>query len=186
MALGILGSSEMTIKQIATAATIAATLLTLAGCVSLSKPEPVPTAAGGETSPPWHAPAASDQLADDSLPWDSHADAVAVGEAAMAAFLDRSLPADKWWEAFQTYLTVEGRYVWEGTDPRNIPATEMTAPPTTIGTPTSTRVQLSVPTDAGVYEMTLTRKAAVGSAPGPWKVFELRPPSQTNLSQKTP
>lgn len=152
----------------------AAIIVTLTGC---SAPEPAasPTPSPSATST-WHAPAAT---ADNSLQWDEHIAAVDAGTAAMAAFLDHSLPADQWWEVFAVYLTSDAKYVWQGTDPRNIPATKITGAVSVLGEPTATRVQLSVPTDAGVYEVTVVRHVAEGSEPGPWQIFTLTPPTST-------
>lgn len=154
----------------ATAITMALAFL-LCGC-SAAEPEATPTPQA-TTSAEWHAPAAS---ADDSLAWEDNVEAVTAATTAMTAFIDHSLPAEQWWTAFEVHLTPEAKYAWLGTDPRTIPATEITGAATVSGDPASTRVHLSVPTDAGIYELTLTRRVSEGSAPGPWLIYTLNPP----------
>ena len=158
-------------RIIAAVGTVALVTL-LAGC-SNSHPDPSPTPTISST---WHAPA---RTADNTLQWDEHVDAIEDATEAMTAFIDHSLPAAEWWIAFEPYLTSEAKYVWRGTDPRNIPATQLTGAATVVGEATATRVELSVPTDAGIYQLTVIRHVSEGSEPGPWLVFTLVPPTST-------
>lgn len=157
-----------------TRTTIALTILLAVGITGCAAPapEPTPTVTPSPEST-WHAPAATP---DNSLKWEDSAVSLDAATTAMTAFVDHSLPAEAWWEAFEQYLTPEAKYVWLGTDPRNIPATAITGALTIVGESTATRVTISVPTDAGTYELMLTRHVSSGSAPGPWRVFSLTPP----------
>lgn len=103
-------------------------------------------------------------------------DAIAVADKAMGAFVQRELPYDEWWKNFSPYLSPDGTYAFEYTDPRNVPASKVTGSGQVSAAPSATSITVLVPTDIGQYQVTLDRRVEDGTPPGPWLVDNLTPP----------
>lgn len=83
--------------------------------------------------------------------------ALDTGKQVMSLFARRDVSADQWWTDLAPYLTPKATQAYKYTDPRNVPPTKITGNPTL--TPASTPLvgRVSVPTDAGVYLVILSR-----------------------------
>ena len=88
------------------------------------------------------------------------------------AFVDRDGPAKQWWKAFRVHLTPSAIVAFEGTDPRVIPATEVTDSGRVSSYPDGTSASVLVDTDAGQYQVGLVRE----SLEHPWMVDRIAPP----------
>ncbi|RDH95053.1 hypothetical protein DEU32_11418 [Curtobacterium sp. AG1037] len=94
----------------------------------------------------------------------------------MTAFVQRDQPYDAWWKNLSPYLTPDGVYAFEYTDPQNVPASKVTGPGQVSAAPSATSITVLVPTDIGQYQVVLDRRAEDGTEPGPWLVDNLTPP----------
>jgi len=147
----------------------AATALT--GCVDHGL-SPAPTSSNYLPSMPPTAPVDDGKVA--AAPEagaDSQRDAIAAATKAMQTFAQPQLSADKWWAQMLPLLSQQGGVAYEGTDPSQIPVHQVTGVGTAL--PGSTEVSLIVqlPTDAGPYNITLTRP----DVSAPWLADRIRP-----------
>lgn len=143
-----------------------AAFLILAGCSS--------TPASSQSTPPASSTAlttADPDLADDVeeyvdeplLPllatWDEDAEQLALSRATgfVKTYLRPDLDNLTWFPAISGFLSPFARdsYAWIDVD--NIPAATITADASVTGEPTGTRVTVAVPTDAGIFTVTLVR-----------------------------
>ncbi len=162
-------------QRLSTAAAAAGLALLLAGCVP-SSPEPNPTTAptpdnslpstaptqpfdDGEVTPAPEAGAASQE------------DAIAAATKVMEAFARPPLNADEWWRAMLPLLSQQGAHAYEGTDPAEIPATTVSGAGQILEGSTEVLLIVQVPTDAGPYNIILTRP----DASSPWLTERIRP-----------
>lgn len=162
-------------QRFSTAAAALAAVALLAGCVPVA-PEPSPSVApttdhglpstaptqpidDGEVTPAPEAGGSSQQ------------DAIAAATKAMETFARPQLGADEWWRAMLPLLSQRGAHAYEGTDPAQIPATTVTGPGQILEGSTEVLLIVEIPTDAGLYNITLTRPAPSS----PWLAERIRP-----------
>lgn len=135
--------------------------VTLAGCVSPS-PEAQPTLkpTSSATSTP-NPDGPSDAVeTPPSLPAagsEASGSAIAAAENVMTLFARPSLDAQAWIDGLYPFLTEAAGFAYEGTDPSNVPCSQVTGAGTVTGEPTEYAVIVQVPTDAGLYNISLTR-----------------------------
>lgn len=100
-------------------------------------------------------------------------DAQAAAAAAMQAFARHDLPTHLWWAGLAPLLSPTAVQAYQGVDPANVPAHQVTGvayPTGDTGTPYLARA--AVPTDAGDYVVLLSRTGQ-GQR---WLVERLTPP----------
>lgn len=159
----------------------------MTGCAS---PAAAPTGAAATSVPPPRAatgtyPTATPGAIDDdtletitaapSPTWDasSRTTAATAAEAAMRTFARPSLSAQSWWRALAPLLTQQARQDYSYVDPASIPARRVTGAARILPTGSGYAAEAQVPTDAGVYTLTLTR-----TGPGaPWLTSRFTPPA---------
>lgn len=140
-------------------------VLTLAGCVAPS----------GGTADPSNAPSGSptvtstnpvnpsppvDDATVEPVPEageDSQATAIAAAEKAVTAFARPDLPYQQWIDGLYPYLTQTGAAAYEDTDPTRIPVHQVTGAGTILPASTEVALIVQVPTDAGPYNVSLSR-----------------------------
>jgi len=83
--------------------------------------------------------------------------ALDTGKQVMTLFARRDVSADQWWNDLATYLTPKAAQAYRYTDPRNVPPTKITNSPTLTPASTALVARVSVPTDAGVYLVIMSR-----------------------------
>ncbi len=108
--------------------------------------------------------------------WDaaSRAGVVEAAQAAMTAFARPGLEFEAWWGELAPLLTQQGQQDYAYVDPANVPATTVTGAGSLVDDTSAYAAGVEVPTDAGVYTLTLTRT----DAHGPWLVARFTPPAQ--------
>ena len=94
-----------------------------------------------------------------TLRLDGAARAAAVADAAqvMRLFVRRSVPADRWWRDLVPYLSPQTAQDFRHTDPARVPASRVTGPGVVLTDSVPLVARVSVPTDAGVYLLVLSR-----------------------------
>jgi hypothetical protein len=152
-------------RKTATALILAiATVTTLTGCIDQGlKPRTSPTAtlpAGLPSTAPTAPVDAGEVTAAPEAAGDSQQRAIAAAAKVMQTFAQPQLSADDWWAQMLPLLSQQGGVAYQGTDPSQIPVHQVTGAGTVL--PDSTEVSLIVqlPTDAGLYNIILTRPAA--------------------------
>ncbi len=157
------------------AAAAAAILALLTGCVPAPPSQAPPAAPSAEATAPSPGSTAS---ADDAevVPAPEAADssrqeAIAAATKVMEAFARPQMDADEWWRAMLPLLSQKGAYAYEGTDPAQIPVTEVTGAGIILDGSTEVLLIVEVPTDAGPYNVTLTRP----DSSSPWLAERIRP-----------
>lgn len=162
-------------QRLSAAAAAALLALTLGGCVDAG-PSPAPTS----PAPTDHGLPSTDptQPIDDGevIPAPeagetSQQDAIAAAAKVMETFARPHLAADEWWTAMLPLLSQQGAHAYEGTNPAEIPATTVTGAGTLLEGSTEVSLIVQVPTDAGPYNITLTRR----DANSPWLAERIRP-----------
>jgi hypothetical protein len=164
------------VRKTATVLVLAiATFATLTGCADQGDaPSPSATStlqAGLPSTAPTAPVDAGKVTAAPEATGDSQQKAIAAAAKVMQAFAQPQLSADQWWAQMLPLLSQQGGVAYEGTDPSQIPAHQVTGAGTVL--PDSTEVSLIVqlPTDAGLYSVTLTRP----DASSPWLADRIRP-----------
>lgn len=99
--------------------------------------------------------------------------AVAVNGAveALTAFARPGLGYDEWWAGVLSRLSEQAGVAYEMTDPSLIPVHTITGPGTVHAGSTELSLIVQIPTDDGVYNVTMTRS----SPDGPWLADRIRP-----------
>lgn len=98
--------------------------------------------------------------------------ALDTGKQVMTLFARREVSADQWWTDLAPYLTPKATQAYKYTDPRNVPPTKITGNLTLTPASTPLVARVSVPTDAGVYLVILSR---VEESPQ-WLADRIMPP----------
>ncbi len=164
-------------KRVAAAAVPLLTALTLAGCVG--------TAGGPGTATPSSSPSVTstnpanptppvDNATADPVPeagTDSQAAAIDTAEKAVAAFARPDLSYDEWINGLYPYLTQAGAAAYEDTDPARVPVRQVTGAGTILPASTEVALIVQVPTDAGPYNVSLSRP----STDAAWLADRIRP-----------
>lgn len=152
-------------------ASVVVASIVLTGCASPTASQDVsPTA---PSSPSTSAPPVGGTEGD-LLPTTSpeaETDAADAAQRVVETFGQPELTADAWMDAMYPVLSQKGATAYLGTDPANIPVTGVTGEPTVLTGLTATYALVEVPTNAGIYTVTLTRDDA-GS---PWLAERIRP-----------
>jgi hypothetical protein len=152
------------------AAVIALSSAALVGCTSShSSPQPAsssPVAAStAAATPSGTLPADNDTVQPaPTAGTTSQASAVDVAVKLMTAYARPDRTADAWLAGLDPYLTQTGAAAYEGTDPAQVPVSKVTGSGTVMAAATVYALNVSVPTNKGVYVVALTRT----STTAPW------------------
>lgn len=134
-----------------------------------------PTAAGEGSPAPTAAQDDDTTVTGDALSQARTAAAqVAVDTAAI--FARKDLPYDAWWQLLAPHLTEQAQQAYQYTDPVNVPIHGVTGTPAPLEETWTNNGRISVPTDAGVYEVRLFRPDTASS----WLVWDIVPPDRQN------
>jgi hypothetical protein len=154
-----------------------AAAIALTGCVpqpsTSTEPTPqatTPTPTASTSSP---APVHDDgevTAVDEASP-ESQRDAARAAEAAVAALARRDLDYQTWWTQLLPHLSQQAGVAYEGTDPTQIPVHAVTGPGTVLPGSTELSLIVQIPTDVGLYNVTLTR----ANTSAPWLADRIRP-----------
>ena len=87
----------------------------------------------------------------------SRASAIERGQKVMSLFARRNVPATQWQADLAPYLTPQAATAYQYVDPANVPPTKITGPVTLTPASTQLVARVSVPTDAGVYLVIMSR-----------------------------
>ena len=157
-----------------------AALLTLSGCVpgtNTSELTPSPSTSATASARPTDGPN-PEPPEDDAVvipvpdaSGTSQADAIAAAEAVVAAFGQPTLAYQDWINGLYPLMTQTGAAAYEDTDPQNVPVRQRTAGGTILDGSTEVALIVQVPTDAGLYNVSLSRS----SAEAPWLADRIRP-----------
>ena len=101
----------------------------------------------------------------------SQAAAIAAAENAVATFARPELPYQEWIDGLYPYLSQTGAAAYEDTDPARIPVHQVTGSGTIRPASTEVALIVQVPTDAGLYNVSLSRP----NAESPWLADRIRP-----------
>lgn len=104
-------------------------------------------------------------------------------EASSASAADRALdaltlfarpqtPRGQWWSELEPLLSEQARTDYLGVDPAQVPVTKVTGPPKVVDLDTAMLAIVHIPTDAGLYAVTLSRS----DEDPDWRVESLVPP----------
>ena len=102
---------------------------------------------------------------------DSQTAAVAAAEKVVRTFAQPALDAHTWITNLYPLLTQAGAAAYEDTDPATIPIHAVTGPGIVLDSPTDVALIVQLPTDAGPYTVSLSRK----NPTGPWLADRIRP-----------
>lgn len=97
--------------------------------------------------------------------------AVTAAEKVVSVYAQPTLTADEWAQQMTPLLSQSGAVAYEGQDPTTIPATRVTGDGTIVDGATDVALNVLVPTDAGEYNVALSR---TGDG-APWLANEIRP-----------
>jgi len=148
----------------------AAAIIALTGCVPAGPVGPTPAPTLPSTSPTETIDDGEVIDAPTADP-DSQSSAVATAEAAVAAYARPDLSPAAWYDGLLPHLSQRGADAYLGTDPSTIPATRVTGDGTVLEGSTEVLLIVTVPTDAGTYNVTMTRSDATR----PWLAERIRP-----------
>lgn len=164
---------KKTTRNVAALALSTGMVISLAGC-TLFGGEPTGSDVAAPTSTEQPAPGQSAPTTA-STPRTDAASVAAV--EAMTAYVQHHDDEATWWSGLSPYLSPEAKFVIEGTDPAQIPATRITGD--AIATPASaSSVSVLIPTDAGQYRLDMTTRGDDGTA-GVWVVSGFTAPEGT-------
>lgn len=161
------------------AAVLACTACAPAASTTSTAPAPTTTAtaptslsAGGRSQAPGGTAPATLGIA-----WDepSKAAALATATKAMTLYARPTVTDKAWIQDLGQLLTSQAAADYQDTDPTGIPATKVTGPgQLTIDQGNGFGCHVTVPTDAGAYDVQLLRPAA----DKPWQVNRITPPTK--------
>lgn len=83
--------------------------------------------------------------------------AIERGQKVMTLFARRTVSAQQWQADLAPYLTPQAAQAYSHVDPMNVPPTKITGPVTLTPASTPLVARVSVPTDAGVYLVLMSR-----------------------------
>ncbi len=163
-------------RKTATALILAiATVTSLTGCIDQGpRPTPSPTStlpAGLPSTAPTAPVDDGEVTAAPEAAGDSQQKAIAAAAKVMQTFAQPQLSADKWWAQMLPLLSQQGGVAYQGTDPAQIPAHQVTGAGTVLPDSTEVSLIVQVPTDVGIYNITLTRPDTAS----PWLADRIRP-----------
>ena len=168
-------------NRAAAAALPLAALLTLSGCVAgtttSDNNNPMPSTSATASPRPTGGPN-PEPPEDEATPVPvpeaastSQEAAIAAAEKAVAAFGRPDLSYQDWINGLYPLMTQTGAAAYEGTDPQNVPVRQVTGAGTIFEGSTEVALIVQVPTDAGAYNVSLSRS----SADLPWLADRIRP-----------
>jgi hypothetical protein len=102
---------------------------------------------------------------------DSRADAISAAEKVVTTFGQPTLDAATWMNNLYPLLTQAGAAAYEGTDPAQVPVHQVTGAGIILDGSTEVALIVQVPTDAGLYNVSLSRTGASAS----WLADRIRP-----------
>jgi len=110
--------------------------------------------------------------------WDatSRKAATAAATTAMTAFAQPGLGYDEWWAVLEPLLSAQAQADYAFVDPANVPAKAVTGAARLVDESSAYIAHVSVPTDAGVYTVVLSRI----DAGAPWLAERITPPGEAN------
>lgn len=155
----------------ATTAIIAAAMLTACVGAPLPAPAPTGTAAPLPSTGPTNPVDDGEVVLPPEASADSSAAALEAAALAMSTFAQPELSADEWWRQMLPLLSQAAAIAYEGTDPAQIPAHQVTGPGRIIDGSTEVSLIVEVPTDVGPYNVTLIRSDPDSS----WLADRIRP-----------
>lgn len=88
---------------------------------------------------------------------DSTSDAIDVADKLMTAYARPTLSETEWMNGLTPYLSQRGAAAYQGTDPSQVPVTEVTGKGTVQPAATAYALNVAVPTNKGTYIVALTR-----------------------------
>lgn len=103
--------------------------------------------------------------------------AATAATSAMEAFTSHLDDEDAWWAALEPMLSRQAAADYAGTDPAQVPARAVTGEAELVDDSSAYLAVVEVPTDAGTYQVMLSR-AGAGEL---WLVERLTPPSRQGL-----
>lgn len=171
-------SGPRSLRNTVTAAILAiATLTTLAACVD-EAPAPPPSSTPSNGTDTTEEDNAVEEVHDHGevtpVPeagGTSQASAIDAATAALEAFARPALDYDTWWSELLPHLTQQAGVAYEGTDPAEIPVHQVTGAGSVLEGSTEVSLIVQLPTDAGPYNITLTR----AGVDAPWLADRIRP-----------
>ncbi|MFC7329183.1 hypothetical protein [Marinactinospora rubrisoli] len=160
------------VKGILAGAAVAASIALLSGCAPETEPEADETELTG--SGHHHVPDAEFQDPGEYPTWGTgdRSDAIQQAESAVTAFVSDKDDEDTWWDGLRGHLSAQAQLEIQGTDPANIAADEVTGDGELTDDSSAYLAWVEVPTDAGTYQVLLSRTAQ----DAPWLVERLTPP----------
>lgn len=158
---------------------VLAALLMLTGCTSdTATPETATSPSTSSGITPTAEPSEPHTPHDEVTPLEapeadagSQSSAISAAERAVDAFANPQLPYQEWIEGLYPLLTQAAATAYEGTDPANVPATQVIGTGQVLAGSTEVALIVQVPTDAGLYNVSLSRPG--GDAP--WLADRIRP-----------
>lgn len=108
--------------------------------------------------------------------WDraSRAAALRAATRVMRAFARPRVPEARWWADLAPLLSTQAQLDYAGTDPASVPASRLTGRARVAQVPSVRVVRVQVPTNAGTYTVTLSRRDAASA----WLAERLAPPER--------
>lgn len=156
-----------------------ATMMLAASACSITADEPR-SRGSAQPSTPVIEPSGPNDVDEDLPPapvsptWDaaSRASATAAATSAMDTFTSHLSDEAAWWRALAPQLSGQAAADYAGTSPAEVPARAVTGKATLVDDASAYLAVVKVPTDAGAYQVMLSR-AGAGE---PWLVERLTPP----------
>ncbi|WP_416445479.1 hypothetical protein AB3K78_01305 [Leucobacter sp. HNU] len=146
--------------------------MTLTACASESEPAHPPHETDLESAPDFHG--GKPRTPETEAIWDDAAKRAAVdaATATMNAYVsNRGKTRDAWWAALSPHLDAIATRDYAWVEPSAIPATALTGTVVVTAGEAPTLAYATVPTNAGEYTLTLSRKD--GSSP--WEAGRIEP-----------
>ena len=153
-----------------------AALLTLTGCSTdnatgdTAQPSARPSSAAGTGNPTPPVDEATVAPVPEAGE-DSRAAALEAAQNAVTAFGRPDLAYQEWINGLYPFLTQTGAAAYERTDPVNVPVHQVTGTGQILDGSTDVALIVQVPTDAGPYNVSLTRS----NDQAPWLADRIRP-----------
>lgn len=108
------------------------------------------------------------------LAWDAteQEKVTALAAQTMRLFARPKMSAEQWWTDLEPRLSAQARLDYFGIDPASVPVTKITGPVTLVPMSTKLASIAHIPTDAGLYAVTLSRTPEEPQ----WVVEQITPP----------
>jgi hypothetical protein len=158
----------------------AAAVLLLSGCIDTdtasapSEPPPNTSTSAPATTPTVPPVVPRDEATVVPVPEAADASqmsAISAAEKVLTAFGQPDLVYDEWIAGLYPVMTQSGVAAYEGTDPTMIPVRQVTGAGIIMDGSTEVALIVQVPTDAGLYNVSLSRTTFTGA----WLADRIRP-----------